>query len=1212
MKKTILHTLLALLLVIAATTTPFLLVSCYDNLADSFSLKPLYLNARAEEPTRSAEIQTRAASNIQGSNFDANETIVAYIQDTDHNPIQDGTGAAHWPAFFITSSPDATTHLNILTHSPQLYYPTEDKHISITAYYPSTVTNTQTTFTVDADQTGTDGDNKYKASDLMFANIADQARTTGRVNLNFKHKMVKFLVNVVPDGDIDIGDVYLTGVNNSIAFDPATGEVTNPTGNVDIKLDNGGAVVIPPQVLTGEFIAVHGTARKEGQPTITEPARFSLKYDVGSGGSLTTRTLESGKVYTVNISVGYDNFGKTYEIGQWNDNAGVITVATYGSAGFSIVNSSIYADDDYTHDADSYDYTGSEIRVKPTVIYGATKVLTLGTDYDLQYFNNVHVGKATVLAIGKNAYEGYAVAASFNINQIPSSLQYTEIDGTTDKTALSVEYVRNYTINPTAETPKDIHLNINGNGTMSYTISRVSGDTTTDVDKVATIDATGVISVKGTGTVLVTANMADDKDYLSSSDSFTLTVTPRSYSEDEGGIRAYFVKGDETVDLDYVPSFTYDGKEHKPAIIVEDKVGDTWYDITSSCTITYPDGGINVNGTARAQIVLNAPYSGTIIKTYEIVKATPNLRLYEAEVSAANLLAPQTLELYLASLCTGNNTTCSRTRVAVTDFGTATFRIKPNTGTNSIFAVTESSVHGATNTTSGYDKNTTGVFKATGTATGTVTYQAYVAGTDNYNEAIKEFTVNVVTGYTEYAYTGYTQRWECPADGEYLLEVWGAQGGWTNSPSGADFYRGGPGAKVQGKIKLKKGEKLFVNVGQAGITVTKNFNNFSGGVDYDAYDDPQVNYANSPYLPWRTTAIASSEVPPQKGDVGMETETNDQKIIKVGFAWNGGGGQVWGLAHHNTYSPSNGSRGHFWDVRDPLSGGGGATDISLGWKDYNASTPTAAANKKWDTAEHLLTRIIVAGGGSGACYYSNERGAKEGVSGGGGDITYNMMAGYGSVYSSTNTDAGQGGRLDRGGYGAVHGTGGYDAVDVARGWASATSTRNTGRNTYTTPHNAQPTGWSGTDGIFGEGGWYYCVEEGNGAGGGGWYGGGSAGQSGANGVGGGGSSYVWCTTLETYYPTAASLWNIGKNYTPTTYSGTGHVSADDRHYYKIYKNSTVTTPKQNSYRYLYDCSSTPNANSGDSSHSVDGYAHITCLSTVNKVDLGTRTYSPSN
>ena len=141
-------------------------------------------------------MQTRAATNIQGSSFDANETIVAYIQDTEQNPIMDGTGATHWPALFITSSPDATTHLNILTHSPQLYYPTEDKHISITAYYPSSVTNTQTTFTVDADQTGTDGDDKYKASDLMFANIADQARTTGRVNLNFKHKMVKFLVKL--------------------------------------------------------------------------------------------------------------------------------------------------------------------------------------------------------------------------------------------------------------------------------------------------------------------------------------------------------------------------------------------------------------------------------------------------------------------------------------------------------------------------------------------------------------------------------------------------------------------------------------------------------------------------------------------------------------------------------------------------------------------------------------------------------------------------------------------------------------------------------------------------------------------------------------------------------------------------------------------------------------------------------------------------------
>ena len=929
------------------------LTSCVDDLVSYLTLTPIRLSASAEEPQTRAKKTTGDVLDIQNTAFDEGAEIAVYIKDTDGNPVTDGSGDSHWPAIFTADEVNANTHLNFLDYSPQLYYPTENKSVSIHAFYPKTIDAAEATgtdlkssytFSVLTDQMGVDA---YKSCDLMFASIASQPRTAGNVNLNFAHKMVKFVFNVTADGDVTIDNCYLYQVNTKIDFDPSTGNLTELNGVAanpqNVLLDNGGAVIIPPQTLSGTFIVVKGSAKKDGQPDLDDvEAKFSLKVE---NGAETTRELQSGKVYTVNLSIGYDNFNKTYEIGKWDDEAGVISVAALGSTGFSIDNTSI--------EEDGYDYTGSEIVIPNLKVMYGSKELEVGTHYDVQYFNNVHVGKATVLAIGKGAYEGYAVAASFKINQIASSLQYTDIDGTTDKTELSLNYVRNYVINPTAETPKDIHLNIVGNGTMSYSISRVANDNTTVVANVATIDTgTGVITLKGTGTVKVIASMEGDKDYLPSSDSFTLIVTPRQYDPSSSNIRAYFTDQGPTGGS---PSFTYDGQQHKPAVTVEDKVGDEWIDITSSCTITYPDGGINANSEARVNIELNAPYQGTIIKTYTINQATPNLRIYEGGTNADNLLSPQTMKLYLASVNTANDNTCSRQRIAVSDYGTPTFRMKPNTGTNNKFTVSEVSTNGP-----GTNKSTTGTFKSiSNTATGTLKYQAYVPAdpNGNYVEAIVEFDVEVVVGYNEYGYTGYTQRWECPADGEYLLEVWGAQGGWTNSYSGEDFYQGGPGAKVQGKIKLKKGEKLFVNVGQAGITVTKDYNNFvckntilnsdytaepNAGkhLDYDAYDDPLVNYANSPFLPWRTTAIAETEVPVQGGSVGMDTNADDQKIIKVGFAWNGGGGQVWGLNHHNTYpTVAANKRNHFWDVRDPLSGGGGATDISLGWKNYNANTP---------------------------------------------------------------------------------------------------------------------------------------------------------------------------------------------------------------------------------------------------------------------------------
>ena len=76
---------------------------------------------------------------------------------------------------------------------------------------------------------------------------------------------------------------------------------------------------------------------------------------------------------------------------------------------------------------------------------------------------------------------------------------------------------------------------------------------------------------------------------------------------------------------------------------------------------------------------------------------------------------------------------------------------------------------------------------------------------------------NVVEKY--FNYTGSVQTFTAPADGEYTLEVCGAQGG------GESDLEGGKGGKSTGKVTLKKGETIYLYVGQSG---SNNYGTASG------------------------------------------------------------------------------------------------------------------------------------------------------------------------------------------------------------------------------------------------------------------------------------------------------------------------------------------------------------------------------------------------
>lgn len=77
----------------------------------------------------------------------------------------------------------------------------------------------------------------------------------------------------------------------------------------------------------------------------------------------------------------------------------------------------------------------------------------------------------------------------------------------------------------------------------------------------------------------------------------------------------------------------------------------------------------------------------------------------------------------------------------------------------------------------------------------------------------------------EFDYTGAVQTFTAPADGNYKLEAWGAQGGGTSG------YPGGSGAYTSGEIYLYQGETIYIYVGGAGQgqTVNQTTSNNAGG-----------------------------------------------------------------------------------------------------------------------------------------------------------------------------------------------------------------------------------------------------------------------------------------------------------------------------------------------------------------------------------------------
>lgn len=132
---------------------------------------------------------------------------------------------------------------------------------------------------------------------------------------------------------------------------------------------------------------------------------------------------------------------------------------------------------------------------------------------------------------------------------------------------------------------------------------------------------------------------------------------------------------------------------------------------------------------------------------------------------------------------------------------------------------------------------------------------------------------------TTFYYTSNYQTYTVPQNGYYLIELWGAQGGTATST-----HPGGKGGYTSGYIRLSKGEKLYVYVGEKGGT-TKTTINQIAAVTYNGGGNGQNSLTESGIISGSGGGATDIRLIP--GD-WKNTESLKSRIMVAG-----GGGGSW-------------------------------------------------------------------------------------------------------------------------------------------------------------------------------------------------------------------------------------------------------------------------------------------------------------------------------
>jgi len=296
------------------------------------------------------------------------------------------------------------------------------------------------------------------------------------------------------------------------------------------------------------------------------------------------------------------------------------------------------------------EYTGAEIKPEPSVTDNNNRALTKGTDYTVEYSNNINAGTATVTVTGINGYSG---TKSVNFEITPKSLNHADIGvtlspatftytGTTQKPTVTVKdgasktLVLNtdYTlVNDGGVAQGDYTVTVTGIGNYkdvrtSGTSYSIGGQSLTGASMVLyslsdyTYDGNekkpGVSEVKLGSTVIPADNYT--VSYSNNVNVGEATVTVTGKGNCSGTASTTFTITPKTVNSDMIAisetTFNYDGTLHKPATVTV-KNGTLPMTLDTDYTLTN-EGGTAI-GTYSVTITGQGNYTGTASKSYSIV-----------------------------------------------------------------------------------------------------------------------------------------------------------------------------------------------------------------------------------------------------------------------------------------------------------------------------------------------------------------------------------------------------------------------------------------------------------------------------------------------------------------------------------------------------------------------------------------------------------------
>lgn len=267
--------------------------------------------------TSSIDVNTRAAQNIQGTLFDAGESVDIFLKDaSDTGTGVAGTDYTAYTQPLVSTTTKESTKNNLNFATTQIW-PINNHSLNVWAVYPSgsatDVAATSVAFSVQTDQSTAA---KYKASDLMTgvaANPVAPSESTIEIPLVFTHLLSKVNINLsktaatttITDEQLAAAKVYIMNTKPTTSFAPKSTDVGTASGDVaEIYIGEGissSGILVPQAVAAGtQYIKV-----VVGDDTFV--------YAVPTGGI----TLEAKKVYTYDIKIHKASIILTATITDW-------------------------------------------------------------------------------------------------------------------------------------------------------------------------------------------------------------------------------------------------------------------------------------------------------------------------------------------------------------------------------------------------------------------------------------------------------------------------------------------------------------------------------------------------------------------------------------------------------------------------------------------------------------------------------------------------------------------------------------------------------------------------------------------------------------------------------------------------------------------------------------------------------------------------------